>query len=293
MAKTEKNKINTKENMFLILNLVIAVVTMALVGVLVGVTWQKDLIQISLFLGIIIFLQVIFQGLLFFAKEKKKDKVRALTIGIVFALAMVLAYLIPVNSILLFVSVGIIFLAYSMNQFMLVSKEETKKGKITNILLGIFLLFLAIITIVDIIDNDEEELYIIPLLAALIFLFTSFKKVLFPTLKLEKMKIFIDILVKTHTIDIIVCLLTFMIAFSFALPIFEEKITNFWDAMWYCFTVITTIGFGDLVVTSRIGRILTVILGIYGIVVVAILTSVIVNFYNEVSAKEKARDIIE
>ena len=32
----------------------------------------------------------------------------------------------------------------------------------------------------------------------------------------------------------------------------------------------------------RIGRILTVILGLYGLVVVSILTSIIVNFYSEV-----------
>ena len=121
----------------------------------------------------------------------------------------------------------------------------------------------------------------------------SLKKLLFPSLKIEKIKLLINILIKTHTIDTLICLFAFVIAFSFILPMFEENITNFWDAMWYCFTVITTIGFGDFAAESLIGRILTVILGIYGIIVVAILTSVIVNFYNEVSAKEKARDIIE
>lgn len=48
-----------------------------------------------------------------------------------------------------------------------------------------------------------------------------------------------------------------------------------------------------MVVISRAGRLLSVILGIYGIVVVAILTSVIVNFYNEVSDKKKTEEIIE
>ena len=86
-----------------------------------------------------------------------------------------------------------------------------------------------------------------------------------------------------------------MIVLSFILPRYETagNITTFWDAMWYCFTVVTTIGFGDFYATSLVGRTLTVILGIYGIVVVAIITSVVVNFYNEVSAKTKARDFIE
>lgn len=48
-----------------------------------------------------------------------------------------------------------------------------------------------------------------------------------------------------------------------------------------------------MVAASRLGRLLTVVLGVYGIVVVAILTSVIVNFYNEISAKEKTEKTVE
>ena len=44
--------------------------------------------------------------------------------------------------------------------------------------------------------------------------------------------------------------------------------------------LVTTIGFGDLTSVSMIGRILSIILGLYGLVVVALVTSVIVNFYN-------------
>ena len=61
--------------------------------------------------------------------------------------------------------------------------------------------------------------------------------------------------------------------------------------MWYCFAVITTIGFGDFVAKTLMGRVLTVILGLYGIVVVAIITSVIVNFYNAVADKSQEKEI--
>ena len=103
----------------------------------------------------------------------------------------------------------------------------------------------------------------------------------------------VDILVKTHAIDVFIGLIAFIIVFSFIFPLVEEGITNFWDAMWYCFAVVTTIGFGDITAVTMVGRVLTVILGFYGIVVVAIMTSVIVNFYNELSKKEKARDVVE
>ena len=67
----------------------------------------------------------------------------------------------------------------------------------------------------------------------------------------------------------------------------EEGIATFWDGMWYSFAVVTTIGFGDLTVTSTLSRAFSVILGIYGIIVVASITSVIVNFYNETKIEEK------
>ena len=63
------------------------------------------------------------------------------------------------------------------------------------------------------------------------------------------------------------------------------------DALWFSFATITTIGYGDFSVTSYITRTLAVILGIYGILVVAIITSVVVNFYNETKNKKDVDEI--
>ena len=73
----------------------------------------------------------------------------------------------------------------------------------------------------------------------------------------------------------------------------EENIESFPEALWYCFAVVTTIGFGDFVAVTPIGRILTVILGLYGIVVVAVITSIVVNFYNETSGKKDQKELKE
>ena len=56
------------------------------------------------------------------------------------------------------------------------------------------------------------------------------------------------------------------------------------------YLLVTTIGFGDITSVTVLGRIISVILGIYGIVVVAILTSIIVNFYTETRTKEEEKE---
>ena len=67
--------------------------------------------------------------------------------------------------------------------------------------------------------------------------------------------------------------------------------TYFPTALWYCFTVVTTIGFGDFYATTLIGRLVTVVLGIYGIIVVAVITSIIVNFYNETKGTDDIKEL--
>jgi hypothetical protein len=49
---------------------------------------------------------------------------------------------------------------------------------------------------------------------------------------------------------------------------------------------VTTIGFGDLTAVTPAGRLISVAVGIYGIVAVALITSILVNIYND--SKDKA-----
>ena len=52
-------------------------------------------------------------------------------------------------------------------------------------------------------------------------------------------------------------------------------------ALWYCYAVISTAGFGDVVAVTFIGKMCSVLLTIYSIFVVAIATGVVVNFYTQ------------
>ena len=95
---------------------------------------------------------------------------------------------------------------------------------------------------------------------------------------------------KTYAAEILFGMLMLIVAFSIVLPQFDPGIPSFEDALWYCFAIVTTIGFGDLVSVSILGRLLSVILGVYGLIVVAIITSIIVNFYNEVKTTDDEDD---
>ena len=112
-----------------------------------------------------------------------------------------------------------------------------------------------------------------------------------------KVKVLFRIIVSTFSLEILFGLLTMIICFSIVIYSVEDPatsgITNFPDALWYCFAVVTTIGFGDMVAKTLIGRILTVILGLYGLIVVAVITSIIVNFYNETSGKQDQKEFKE
>ena len=108
-----------------------------------------------------------------------------------------------------------------------------------------------------------------------------------------KFKVLFKIILNTFSLEILFGLLTMIVCFSLIFMKVEEKITTFPEALWYCFAIVTTIGFGDFVAVTPIGRVLSVILGLYGLVVVAVITSIVVNFYNETSGKQDKKELKE
>ena len=124
----------------------------------------------------------------------------------------------------------------------------------------------------------------------LMMAFRSFVRIMTVTFARLRLDLLRDIVRKTYAAEIISGLVLLILSFSWMLMYMDPGFSNYGDALWYCFAVVTTIGFGDMTATSVVGRILSVILGIYGIVVVALITSIVVNFYGEMKKADPEED---
>ena len=61
----------------------------------------------------------------------------------------------------------------------------------------------------------------------------------------------------------------------------EPGINSMPDALWYVFALVTSTGFGDLTAVTFIGRLASILLGVYSIFVIALITAVVVDYYQE------------
>ena len=127
MAKKDNKKQEqekTKDNIYYVLNLVLAIVTMVLAGLLAGFVSEDpmDSKKVAFALGITILSQVSFQVLLFLVKDTKKDRLRASLVGIIYIIAMIVAFLSTNSYVLLYLSTFFVLGAMILNQILFQSK---------------------------------------------------------------------------------------------------------------------------------------------------------------------------
>ena len=132
-------------------------------------------------------------------------------------------------------------------------------------------------------DGAEREQALIQIIEIIMGMMAvgAFCRIMGATFANIRLDVLRDIVRKTYTLEVIFGLVLLILSFSWVLLYMDPNFESYTDALWYCFAVVTTIGFGDITASTPIGRILSLVLGIYGIIVVALVTSIIVNFYGE------------
>lgn len=98
---------------------------------------------------------------------------------------------------------------------------------------------------------------------------------------MRRLKVLAGILKRTRADKILVGFIVFLFAVAAVIELAEPDINHYGDALWYCYAVISTAGFGDVVAVTFIGKICSVLLTVYAIFVTAIVTGVVVNFYTQ------------
>lgn len=210
---------------------------------------------------------------------------------LVFDIALgVIAYFAKDNPYFYSLCGGLFCLTIILSRVFKIIQDHSIRSIILN---AIIIVLFSLLAFGLFVPYPEGETFVPILIVCIIITFTTLSEVLSNAFSQLKMKTLIKIVFKTFAFEIILGLLTMIVASSLVFMFFEENIPTFGDGLWYSFAVVTTIGFGDFVATSIIGRVFTVLLGIYGIIVVAVITSIIVNFYNETAGKKDSKELKE
>lgn len=81
------------------------------------------------------------------------------------------------------------------------------------------------------------------------------------------------------------------VACAVLLALFEPGIDGIGDALWCCFEAVSTIGFGDVLVQTALGRTVIVLLSVASIFFLAVLTAFVVNYCSEVMRARRDQSI--
>ena len=245
--------------------------------------------------GLLMFIACTFSSLrqlCYYKRETNKylRQDRLINASIYFILGVMMIALYKYWEVYVWASLAFFLMHIAYNLLTLLRSRRPRHIVVVVLLSGICLLFFIVCAT----TWDPKGAALCMCLMAAIMAITSllsifaeaFSKLMFGPLK--------DIFQKTFAGEILLGLLFLIISFSIVFYVSEG--ISYGDALWYCFAIVTTIGFGDFVVHSLLCRVLSVILGIYGLIVVALITSIIVNFYNEMKQvtekKEKDKEAV-
>lgn len=220
----------------------------------------------------------------FFIERTKLSFIRFLTLFIFNAVLGIIVMFARQNPYFYQLVGGLYCMTIIISRIFKLLQNHSKRSIILNSLIILAAILLAIGLFIS---KDNDTIASPVTVTCTVIAISAFFEVISNATTHMRAKVLFKIIVRTYALEIILGLVTLMVGSSIILMIYEkDTIKSFWDGLYHCFATVTTIGFGDFPMVTPIGRAITVILGIYGIVVVAVITSIIVNFYNETTGKK-------
>ena len=232
-------------------------------------------------------------SIVFFIKDRTKINFIKCLFLIAINIALgIIALFAKDNYYLFSVTAGLYCASIVISRVFNIIQNHSVRNIVLNALIILFVVGLGIgILMTEV--KELEQVQVVVLVECLFIAIVSFIEAMAIALAQLKVKVLFKIIVSTFSLEVLFGLLTMIVCFSIIFTSIEPNINSFPDALWYCFAVVTTIGFGDIVAVTPAGRILSVMLGLYGLVVVAVITSIIVNFYNATAGKQDQKELDE
>ena len=275
-----------------LVSMVLSTIVLALSAFTVMEIYQNGYVTAPKYMVWIFVAIALLHVILFLRKRTKINMIKCFVL-IGFNIALMVMSLLAKDNPFIFLVIGGLYCAaiIASRAFEIVKKPEPR-SIVINVLIIVFLVLFAI-GIFQTSPANELDIQGVITLECVFIAIVSFIEALQIVFAQLKIKILFRIVLNTFSLEILFGLLTTILCFSMIIYSVEPNIPTFVDALWYSFAVVTTIGFGDFVAVTPMGRILTVILGIYGLITVAVVTSIIVNFYNETIGKKDSKELKE
>lgn len=265
--------------------LIISFSTLAIINV-----YNDNFTDAPKFLTTIFFLLGLMSIVFFLQNRTKINLIRSIFLIAINVALGIIAVFAKDNYYLYSVTAGLYCASLVVSRIFSIIQNRSIRSIVLNALMITFITVLGIGLVTTEI-KEMEQLQVVVLVECLFIAIVSFIEGMIIAMAQLKVRVLFKIIVSTFSLEVLFGLLTMIVCFSMIFVSIEPNIESFPDALWYCFAVVTTIGFGDIVAVTPAGRILSVMLGLYGLVVVAVITSIIVNFYNATVGKQDQKEL--
>ncbi|MCF0123056.1 MAG: two pore domain potassium channel family protein [Ruminiclostridium sp.] len=98
---------------------------------------------------------------------------------------------------------------------------------------------------------------------------------------MKKLRVLCMVLRKTRAGEILLGFVGFLFLVALVLWAVEPGIETYREAVWYCCALVFTTGFGDVVAVTFVGRVCSILISCYSLFAVAVVTGVVVAYFNE------------
>lgn len=295
MANNKKHSIFESRFFRLFLTLASTILSVAVISLstltIINV-YNDNFVDAPKFLMMIFFLLGL-MSIVFFIKDRTKiNLIKCIFLIAINVVLGVVSLFAKDNYYVFSITAGLYCASLVISRVFAIIRNHSIRNIILNALMIAFITALGIGLITTEV-KELEQVQVVVLVECLFIAIVSFIEAMTIALAQLKVKVLFKIIVSTFSLEVLFGLLTMIVCFSIILTSIEPNIESFPDALWYCFAVVTTIGFGDIVAVTPAGRILSVMLGLYGLIVVAVITSIIVNFYNATAGKQDQKELDE